>query len=357
MHVDVCHPNELGAHEVDRWRALQSSDPAWANPFLSATFARTVGECRRDARVAVVSDGGRITGFLPFQRGVGGDGRAIGFGVSDLQAFVHEPDADWCPTDLLRGCGLHIWEYDHLVVGADDQVHRRVAPASVMDVRAGYEAYLAEGGRKDRRSVRSALQKRRKLAREVGDVELELTSPTSSDLALLMGWKSAQYRRTGRRDRFARPWIRELVERLAVTAEPDCSGLLSVLRAGGTTVAAHFGVRAGANLSMWFPAYDLMVGRYSPGLLLFLGVAEAGAGDGIGLLDLGKGDEDYKQSLRSWTYPVAEGVLHRRSPLAAVHLARRAPSRVAHDVVLRSPSLRRSARAALSRLGQVRHRS
>jgi CelD/BcsL family acetyltransferase involved in cellulose biosynthesis len=153
----------------------------------------------------------------------------------------------------------------------------------------------------------SLLQKRRKLEREQGDIEFTFASTDMAALATLIDWKSAQYARTGHFDRFSRPWIRDLVRLLAACDEPACRGTLSTLSVGGRLIAAHFGIRTTTRLSLWFPSYDLEFARYSPGLQLFLALAEAAPDHGVRILDLGKGTETYKLSLASWSYPMASG--------------------------------------------------
>jgi CelD/BcsL family acetyltransferase involved in cellulose biosynthesis len=356
MRVSVCHPKELGPSERTLWGAFQAMSPELDNPFLSLTFVQVAAAVRDDVRVAVLSEDDRIVGFLPFERAGRGVGRPVASGVCDAQALLGEPGLELCPRDLLRSTGLHVWEFDHLLPAAVafEPFQRKVAPASVMDVSAGYDAYMAEDGRSGRRMVRSAMQKLRKLEREVGPVvtAFDVTDPVA--LSTLMDWKSEQYRRTTRSDRFARPWIRELVERLAVADENDCRGVLTVMAIEGRPVAMHFGMRSERRLSLWFPAYDVELGRYSPGLLLFFELARQAPGNGIGLLDLGKGDEEYKQSLKSWDYEVAEGALTQRTPTAAMRMIRTAPRGYVEDFVLRHDSLRRTARATLVQLGRVR---
>ena len=72
-----------------------------------------------------------------------------------------------------------------------------------------------------------------------------------------------------------------------------------MLRAEQRVVAVPFGLRSESSLSCWFPAYDIELARYSPGLGLHLKMAEGAAATDIRCLDLGKGDEDYKQSLKN----------------------------------------------------------
>jgi CelD/BcsL family acetyltransferase involved in cellulose biosynthesis len=169
-----------------------------------------------------------------------------------------------------------------------------------------------------------------------------------------MEWKSAQYRRTGRSDRFARPWIVELVERLFHSRGPSFSGLLSVLYAGGRPVAAHFGMRTPSVLACWFPAYDPAYARYSPGLILHLRMAEAAAGEGVAHLDLGRGEKEYKESLKTRDLVVSEGWVTRRHPVALGHRARRAPVRALRNAVTGRPRLREPADRLLKYVGRLR---
>jgi CelD/BcsL family acetyltransferase involved in cellulose biosynthesis len=169
-----------------------------------------------------------------------------------------------------------------------------------------------------------------------------------------MRWKSGQYRRTGRRDRFAVTWIKRLVWDLFETRSDGCAGALSVLYCGERLVAMHFGLRSERSLSCWFPTYDTAFARYSPGLVLHLLMARATSEAGLRHLELGKGDEPYKQSLKSGDLIVGEGWIHRPSLAAAVQRGRRAPVLFAQRVVLRHPRLRHAARTTLARAGSVR---
>jgi CelD/BcsL family acetyltransferase involved in cellulose biosynthesis len=127
-----------------------------------------------------------------------------------------------------------------------------------------------------------------------------------------------------------------------------------VLYAGDRPVAAHFGIRSETVLSWWFPAYDVDCSRYSPGLVLLLRLAEAAAAAGILQVDLGKGHEAYKESFKSADVEVAEGWVERPSAGAAVRWAQRTPPRLARELVVRHPSLRRAARRTRDHLGHLR---
>ncbi len=68
----------------------------------------------------------------------------------------------------------------------------------------------------------------------------------------------------------------------------------------------------------WFPAYEHDLASYSLGSILLLELARWAADHGLATLDLGKGDDAYKQSFLSSQVPVAEGSIVRPS-LAGFH--------------------------------------
>lgn len=356
MDVDVVHPGELGPAELDAWRGLQATRPEWANPFLAPEFTVAVGRVRPAARVAVLSERGGTVGFFPFETGPFGFGAPIAAGLTDCQGIVHAPDLDWDPQLLLRRCGLAIWEFDHLVSGLaplDPYVVRR-EPSPVIDLRGGFDAYRAS---RSRSRIRELGRQQRKIGRERGETRFVYDSDDRDALHTLLGWKSAQYRRTGRADRFAHRWIVELVETLFATRNEGFSGLFSVLYAGDAPVAGHFGLRSPQILPAWFPAYDHDVARYAPGLLLHLELIRAAADDGIEQIDFGRGAKEYKEWLKTGDITVAEGRVTRRVPSAALHWARRAPVRHLRNVVTANPVLFRVADRALKAGGSVRART
>lgn len=169
-----------------------------------------------------------------------------------------------------------------------------------------------------------------------------------------MAWKSAQYRRTGRMDRFARPWIVGLVDDLFQRREEHFTGVLSVLYAGDRPVAAHFGPRSRTVLAAWFTAYDPELRYYSPGLLMHLRVAEAARRDGVRVIDFGRGVKEYKDWLKTRDLRVGEGFATRPHPVAAAHRLWRRPVRGLRNTVLAHPGLREPADRLLKTVGTLR---
>ncbi|WP_431032604.1 GNAT family N-acetyltransferase [Streptomyces sp. P6-2-1] len=361
MDITVHRPGTLTEADRAVWSALQAKAPQTgatelANPFLSPEFARAVAHHRRGVRIGVVRENGEPVAFLPFQHGAGGVGRAIGLGLSDCQGLVHGPGFAVEPRVLLRGLGLSVYEFDHLAGESQPfAAHASGRYASpVLDVDEGWEPTLEGLRSRSPRFTRTTLAKERKLGREHGELRYVHDERDPAALATLMRWKSAQYRRTGRGDRFAHPWISGLVRRLFQTTAPGGAGLLSVLYAGERPVAAHFGLRSEHVLACWFPAYDPAYAKYSPGLVLHLRMARAAAADGIAYLDLGRGPKEYKDSLRTRDLTVLEGWAARRHPVAYAYRARRAPARAARNTVQAHSALFTPADRLLKGVGRLR---
>lgn len=355
VQISVVRPSELGPAELARWRKFQDADPEQDNPFLSSEFVTAVAELRPQVRVAVIEDGSGVAGFFPYERHGLGIGKPVAAGLTDLQGMVYatglELDAAW----LLRATGLAAWEFDHLHVGQPmfARHHASRHPSPIIELDQGYDAYLAGLRRRSPTTHRMTRYKRNRLGREIGEVRHEAESPDTAALRELLRWKSLQYRRTGRTDRFASPWIVELVERLHAVRTEHFAGCLSLLRAGDEVVAGHFGLRTASQLCTWFPAYDTRFGKYSPGLLQHLGMVEDFAAMGLRHIDMGRGAKDYKESLKTRDLQVAEGRVARATPAAAAHWVLRVPVRRLRNAVLARPYLRDPADRMLKAYGRL----
>jgi CelD/BcsL family acetyltransferase involved in cellulose biosynthesis len=311
MKVSVIRPRELGPAERQHWETF-AQDPSLGSPFLAWEFAEAIGQVRDDARVAVVEEGTHLQGFLAFQAGDDHVGGPVGATIGDSQAFVGQPGWNFDARSLVEGAGLSCWHFDHLVVSQAPfaPYHHRRHRSPVVDLRGGYRQFLEEVGAHSRDLLAQVGRRRRKLEREVGPVVCEWRSARpGDDMVQLQRWKSEQYARTGVWDRFAHPWIADALNALAGTESASCTGVLTALRAGDRLAAAHFGLLGRDRLSWWFPAYDPDLGRYSPGLILLLDLIGQAAEHGVGMVDLGRGEHDYKLRFTRRHYEVAEGVV------------------------------------------------
>ncbi|WP_327426719.1 GNAT family N-acetyltransferase [Streptomyces sp. NBC_01236] len=356
MDITIYRLDELSVSLRKAWHQAMDESPEYANPFLAPEFAIGIGKYRGGARVAVLHENGEPVGFLPYERNVFGVGRAVGLGLSDCQALVHRPGVTWDTEELLRACGLSILEFDHLVE-EQKPFGRHVTgtfASPVIDVKPGDGSYAEWLRGAYPGLAKTTLKKERRVGREVGEMRFVFDERDPEVLHQLMQWKSAQYRRTGRMDRFARPWIVDLVDHLFHVREEHFTGVLSVVYAGDRPVAAHFGPRSRTVLAAWFTAYDPEFHRYSPGLMMHLRMAEAAGRHGVTLLDLGRGDKEYKDWLKTRELRVGEGFAARPHPVAAAHRLWRRPVRGLRNTVLAHPKLREPADRLLKTVGTLR---
>ncbi|MER6559288.1 GNAT family N-acetyltransferase [Streptomyces sp. NPDC001027] len=357
--IDIVHARDLTPGDLARWNELRgAATAAPANPFMSAEFTQAIGRVRPDARVAVLRRKRQAVGYFPYQRGRWGHGRAVGLGVSDCQGAVLDPDdALLDPHHLMRACSLNAWEFNHLENGQDlflpYATGRFASP--VVDLAHGYAAYETHLRAHSRSLLKTTRAQERRLARHLGPLRFVHGERDPAALRTLVGWKSAHYRRTGRRDPFTQPWIAQLIALLAASDSPHCCGDLSVLYAGDRPVAAHFGLRSRTVLSCWFPSYDRSVATFSPGRILYLRMIEAAAASGIALVDFGRGEAAYKNSFKTGDLMVHEGALRTSGPGAALHWLRREPLRAVHRLVREHPALKGAAVRTLRAVGTVRN--
>ncbi|MEU1306386.1 GNAT family N-acetyltransferase [Streptomyces shenzhenensis] len=356
MDITIHRPEELTETHLGAWHRAMDASPEYANPFLAPEFALGIGRHRGGARVAVLHEAGQPVGFLPYERTALGTGRAIGLGLSDCQALVHRPGVSWDVRELLRACGLSIFEFDHLVAEQRPFAGHMTGlfASPVIDVKPGDGGYAQWLRGAYPGLARTTLKKERRIGRDVGEVRFVFDERDPRMLRRLMRWKSAQYRRTGRMDRFARPWIVDLTEHLFRVREEHFTGVLSVLYAGDRPVAAHFGPRSSTVLAAWFTAYDPDLHYYSPGLMMHLRTTEAAGRHGVTLVDLGRGDKEYKDWLKTRELCVGEGFATRPHPVAAVHRLWRRPVRGLRNTVLAHPRLRAPADRLLRTAGTLR---
>jgi len=307
--VTVIGGRELTAGHRRLWSRLQRCDPEVASPFFCPELTLAAAAVRRDVHVGLVYQGAELVGFFPFQRGESSEGEAVAAGFSDFQGVVLAPGVEWTAAELIGGCGLSRWRFDHLVSGQRPfgRYHRERWESPYLDLSQGYEAYVRRRRRDGSRLFENLGRKRRKLEREVGPVRFAEHVGEPQTLRWLMRLKSEQYRRTGTWDRFGLPWVVALFERLQQIQHAHFGGLLSVLYAGDEMVAAHMGLRSHTSWHWWFPTYDPRFAKYSAGLILLLAMAERAAARGIGRIDLGRGESRYKRRLMSASVWVAGG--------------------------------------------------
>ena len=280
-----------------------------------------VHEVRHDVLVAIVrNETGEAIGFFPFHR-IGKIAYPAGRCFNDAHNIIAARDADISWFWLLKEIGVKAYDF-HALVGEDlerlgSQNYIGTIQSFRSDLDDDSEAFLAKLGKRHKTIGRQP-QKTRKMAREVGAVELEIDCRDPELLDQVIQWKRNQYRRTDILDLFTTDWTRDLVvglhdgssfQRGNEVIPGHARGLLSVLRSGGKVVAGHVGIIEDGLLHYWFPAYDPEYARYSPGTALFTGIMAASTENGIRCIDMGYGEQPYKLKQTDTTTEVAFGCI------------------------------------------------
>ncbi len=302
---------EAGGDARPAWSALREGNPALRSPYFAWSFIDIVARHRGGVEVSVFEEGSRPAGYLPFQRAAPRAAEPVGTPLSDYHGTIAGPGLRFDPRRWLEACELDSFAFDHLVVdqpGWEPFVEARPRSPYV-DLSTGLDAWMGERRRNGRSAFDRLGELGRALVRAHGPLRFERDSRDPVLLERLLALKSDQYRRTlgDGRDLFARPEMVAIVNEIHGCREPELCGVLSVLWAGDTLAAAHFGMRSADLLHWWFPVYAPALKRYSPGALLLLEIVRAAPAAGIRLIDFGKGAEAYKLRLANGAFEVAEG--------------------------------------------------
>jgi CelD/BcsL family acetyltransferase involved in cellulose biosynthesis len=292
------------------WGDIQRSNDDLRSPYFSVEFTQAVAAVRRDVYVGILQSAGKVVGFFPHHRALGGFARPVGLGLSDYHGVIVEREVEWSFDELLRSCGLVRWKFDH-ALASQTQVARycaRTEDSPIIDTGLGLDAYLTRRLQLGGRQLKSIWYQAERLEREFGSYTFVQFDPGSVDgLDQLFSIKSRQCRETGAYDYFGVQWTRDLVRYLHGLRSGDFSGVLSSIYVGDTRIASHFGMRSRDVWHWWFPVYDRDFARYSPGLILLWEAVKCAATLGLRHIDLGKGMHDYKRRMMTQSIKVGEG--------------------------------------------------
>lgn len=304
----------LSPGQIEAWSRLQQADEQFASPYFRPEFTLAASDACDDVEVAVVEQNDEWVAFFPYQRRRGNVGGPVGGRLSDFHGVVAAPDALFSAEDLLGACDLRAWDFDHLVASQSmfEDYHWSTSPSPWIDVSYGYDAYFEDRSKSGSKRLKGIARKARKLAREVGPLRFVPHDEDPRAFETVLAWKSGQYEASGIVDLFSFDWIVGLLRRVLEIQTPEFAGMLPTLYAGDRLVAADLSMRSGDVLHSWFPAYDPEFSSYSPGHVLTIELLRRAEEIGFRRLDLGKGDESYKESLASDATILAEGSVDRR---------------------------------------------
>ncbi len=306
--IECIEASCLSTADLAAWGSLQERYGLVRSPFFRPEFSRAAASVGARVEVAVVRRDGVAVAFWPFERLSNRRAGPVGGIMSDFQGVIADPEVEIEPRAILRRCGLRGYEFDHLL-GAQKcfaPFHGCMFQSPYLDVGGGVEGYLARRGARSE-DFRKAVQKARKARLECNSLALHYNDPSPESFRQIVRWKSEQFEQTGATNVFAKPHTIDLMQAMARETRPEFSGLVCALRIDGELAAAHMCLRSGPVLHVWVSSYNREFARRSPGILLLLELIESADTFGINLIDLGKGDEVYKNHFMTGAWQIAEG--------------------------------------------------
>jgi CelD/BcsL family acetyltransferase involved in cellulose biosynthesis len=345
----VTSPEGLTSQVRDAWRqlaigaSLPYSTPEWMLAFFD--HHHVGGELR----VVVVRDGPEIVGIGPFvcgrpghrPRALGLLASGIGQRTGPLAAAGREHEVGAAIGRALAGDRVDVLALEGVDVaatigtaiaagwrsplGATRLVTDRIEPAPAVTIRADadHDAWLAGQSKNFRESLR---RYPKAVAKRGGTIRRSDAASLPTDLDALFRLHHARFAVIGKQSALDDTRRRALDAAVAAMA---AEGLvrLWVVEADGEVVGAQLFFVAGARMAGYNGGTSPGWERESLGLVL-LGQAVRDAHElGLGLLDLGAGDQGYKQRFADHDEPIAWQVLVPRTARAALVHAQRAPGR------------------------------
>lgn len=312
MKVSVICALELDSSLEMRWEEIRAKNVALSSPYFTAQFTKLVAEVRSDVFVGIIEESNKIMGFFPFQRKMMGRGIPVGEFFSDYQGFIVEKDLPFSPIEIIKAVGLSLWEFDHFLASqyhpySKEKNKINHTRSIAINLSKGISHYQKELKERGSNLIEEISRKRRKIEKEIGALTFLFQDTHKIILENIFDWKSAQCQRTGSFDFFQLNWTKELIKILFAKSSPTLKGVLSTLFSDDKLIAAHFGMQSGNVLHWWFPVYHLEYKQYSPGTSLLFSVCEHAEAYGITFIDLGKGEQLYKDRFTNWETPLVEG--------------------------------------------------
>ncbi len=165
-----------------------------------------------------------------------------------------------------------------------------------------FQAFVKQSAGRSRNAFKRHRRKLTKLGDEVGPTRVSLHEPDHGLLEAALSWKSSQFRRNQRPDRFASRRNRQLVHLLVEQGRLQ----LAVLFAGERPLSVVIGHDDGESFTAWITSYDASFARYSPGILLFESLMEVSWERGHRSFDFLSGAEPYKLNYATHAWVVGD---------------------------------------------------
>ncbi|MEX2328882.1 MAG: GNAT family N-acetyltransferase [Nitriliruptoraceae bacterium] len=160
-----------------------------------------------------------------------------------------------------------------------------------VDISSGHDRYLSSLPGRSRQEL---VRKTRKLARDVGELDLVEIAPDDLEGELDGFLERAATSFPGKAAFFSRPDIHEWFGALAREFGPDRTFRMHRLDAGGLPAAMTVSLVSHGEWGLYNSAFDVDLAPYAPGMVIIWMLIEQACAEGLKVFDLLKGDEEYK---------------------------------------------------------------
>lgn len=313
--IDVVTIDEIDDRVYEFWLELHQNDPQLRSPNFHPDFTQAVASVRDDVRIALLRfPDGELAGIFPFQLNSDDSASPVGGRMNDYHGVLMAPGIDFELTELFSCLGLKRFSFHAVSPNTEkfDEYKFATLPSFSIDLSNGSEKYLQDACAASR-TLKELPRKGRGLIRDFGPIRMEHHCKSAEVLEQLIELKSGKYVSSNTFDILSVDWAANLLRAIHRNPNPDFGSLLSVLWAGDSIVAAHFGLVSGGVMQYWFPAFDPNYSKYSPGLQLMVDLVEYAGQNGIDRIDLSYGSSRYKTMFSNSEQTVLYGQVNQNS--------------------------------------------
>ncbi len=308
------------------------------SPFFSPEYSIAIDNFVDGVRIGVLEKEGIPLAFLPFEVAPGKIGKRLHW--CDYQGVIAKPGFQMDMMNLVKGCGLRAWDFDHLLVAGKvlEPDHHSTAVSPIVEISDGFEKYLTGRSKESLSQIKEGEKKLRRIEKEFGQVDFRVHEDSPDVLEQMLRWRWGRYPDV----RHSFDTVNAAMRSLLKIQSKGLRGTLTTLSAGGDLLAVHFGLRSATTWHHWLPSFNPEFQKFSPGIVRDLLMIKAVPEIGMKVLDFGKGDQQYKRNFATGDRVVAEGSVDVDPVLRGVRCSRR----MAREWLRKHPILEQPAREA-----------
>jgi CelD/BcsL family acetyltransferase involved in cellulose biosynthesis len=318
MECEIVNAATLSREHQERWSSIVRKLPSFDAPPFYPEFICCLATHIPFCKVAVLSDGAGVFGYLAFSE-VPGTKIARSIPMCDYEPIIVEPGRSVGVRELIHAMGYRSWQFqsvltDQLSFAAATRISTSRSPRAVLT--DGFEAYRSKLNAAGK-SAGNIQTKIRLLERDRGPIKLVHGLTDEAVVARLLQLKAHKY---ASGESFP-PFVHDILIHFLRQATGRLTGNVSMLMAGDQEVASLYWLKADRLLYYWFPTYDPAMRRYSPGLLLVWSLLIDLRSLDCDSIDFGPGGEPYKEYFANAHLTVYSGDVNANAMIAAAYRA------------------------------------